>query len=126
MAETVSRGVDVVKQKQVTVLFCVQVPRKECTRKRPVCQVAKLLNRAEQSLQDSKEAAFKTAIHCYISCLLLSLCVSITFIQTSQHSLKAKLFPLGLNLRRLPVCSLRYTITSLLYRKLLIWTTTDI
>lgn len=62
MAETVSRDVDVVKQRQVTVLFCVQVPRIRCTRQRPLCQVASSLNRAEQRHQDSKQAAFKAAI----------------------------------------------------------------
>lgn len=64
MAETVSRDVDVVKQKQVTVFFCLQVPRKECTRKCLIRQVASLLNRAEQRYHDSKKVAFKTPICC--------------------------------------------------------------
>lgn len=62
MAETVSRDVDVVTQRQVSVLLCVQVPRTKCTRQRLLCQVASLLNRAEQRHQDSKQAAFKAVI----------------------------------------------------------------
>lgn len=67
MAETVSRDVNVVKTRQVSVLFCVQVPRRKSTRKHPLCQIASFLNRKEQRHQDSKEVAFKANICWQIS-----------------------------------------------------------
>lgn len=62
MAETVSRDAEVVKHRQVSVLFCVQASRRKSTRKYPLCQIASFLNREEQRHQDSKETAFKATI----------------------------------------------------------------
>lgn len=62
MVETVNRDVDVVKTRQVSVFFCVQVPRRKSTRKHPLCQIANFPNSKEQRHQDSKETAFKAAI----------------------------------------------------------------
>lgn len=117
MAETVSRDVNVVKTRQVSVLFCVQVPR----RKTPAMSNCQL---SEQ--KRTKASGFKRS--CFQSKYLLANFLTFALNMCQYHfdiNIRAwpqtKFVPLGLNLRGFPVCSLTHTVTPLLYGKLIVW-----
>lgn len=120
MAETVSRDVDVVKDKLLSSSVYKYQEQNVAGNtpyvKLPACwtEQNKDTTTTQTKLLSKQLFVGKFLAFCF------SLRVNIPLIETSEHGLEAKFFPLGLSLRGSPACSLAHTVTSLLYGKPLI------